>query len=58
MAEVSEQYNFDENARIMETQPIYPSGNESEKFTACSSSSHHLPNNFPDSYDALNQLIA
>ena len=42
----------------METQPIYLSSDESEIDPLCSSPIPQLPNNAPDTYSAITQLIA
>ena len=42
----------------METQPIYLSSDESEIDSLCSSPIPQLPNNVPDTYGAIRQLIA
>ena len=57
MAEINSQFNFDGNQE-METQPIYLSSDESEIDSLCSSPIPQLPNNVPDTYSAINQLIA
>ena len=57
MAEINSQFNFDENQE-METQPIYLSSDESEVDSNCSSPIPQLPNNVPDTYSAIPQLIA
>ena len=57
MAEINSQFNFDENQE-METQPIYLSSDESEIDSLCSSPIPQLPNNVPDTYSAITQLIA
>ena len=41
-----------------ETQPIYLSSDESEIDSPCSSPTPQLPNNVPDTYSAITQLIA
>ena len=57
MAETNSQFTFDENQE-METQPIFLSGDESEIDSLCSSPIPQLPNNVPDTYSAITQLIA
>ena len=57
MAEMNPQFNFDE-VQEMETQPIYLSSDESEIASPCSSPIPQLPNNVPDTYNAITQLIA
>ena len=57
MAETNSQFNFDENQE-METQPIFLSSDESEIDSPCSSPIPQLPNNVPDTYSAITQLIA
>ena len=57
MAEMKSQLTIDENQE-METQPIYLSSDESEIASPCSSSIQQLPNNVPDTYSAITQLIA
>ena len=57
MAEINSQFNFDENQEV-ETQPIYLSSGESEIDSLCSSPIPQLPNNVPDTYSAITQLIA
>ena len=57
MAEINSQFNFDENQE-METQPIYLSSDDSEIDSLCSSPISQLPNNVPDTYIAITQLIA
>ena len=42
----------------METQPVYLSSDESEIDSPCSSPIPQLPNNVPDTYSAIFQLIA
>ena len=42
----------------MEAQPIFLSSDESEIASPCSSPIPHLPNNVPDTYSAITQLIA
>ena len=57
MAETNSQFNFDENQE-METQPIFLSSDESEIDSHCSSPIPQLPNNVPDTYSAITQLIS
>ena len=57
MAETNSQFNFDENQE-METQPIFLSSDESEVDSPCSSPIPQMPNNDPDTYSAITQLIA
>ena len=57
MAEINSQFNFDEN-QDMETQPNYLSSDESEIDSLCSSPIPQLPNNVPDTYSAITQLLA
>ena len=57
MAETNSQFNFDENQE-MEAQPIFLSSDESEIDSPCSSPIPQLPNNVPDTYSAIAQLIA
>ena len=57
MAEISYHFAFDGDQE-RETQPIYLSIGESENTTPCSTPRNQLPNNVPDSYDAITQLIA
>ena len=56
MAKFNSQFNFDENQE-METQPIYLSSAESEIDSLCSSPIPQLPNNVPDTYNTIAQLI-
>ena len=51
------QFNLDGD-QGMETQPIYLSSDESEIDSPCSSPLPQLPNNVPDTYSAITQLIA
>ena len=51
------QFTFGEGQE-MDTQPIYLSSGESENTTPWSSTGNQLPNNVPDSYGAIRQLIA
>ena len=57
MVEINSQFNFDENQE-METQPIFLSSDESEIDSPCSLPIPQLPNNVPDPYSALTQLIS
>ena len=57
MAEINYQFNFEED-QDMETQPIYLSSDESEIDSSSSSPIPQLPNNVPDTYSAITQLIA
>ena len=57
MAEINSQFNFNEDQE-METQPIFLSSDESEIDSPCSSPVPQLPNNVPDTYSAITQLIA
>ena len=57
MAEINSQFNFDEDQE-METQPIYLSSDESEIDSLHPSPISQLPNNTPDAYSAITQLIA
>ena len=57
MAETNSQFNFDKN-QAMETQPIFISSDESETDSTSSSPIPQLPNNVPDKYSAITQLIA
>ena len=57
MAEVNSQFTIDED-QAMEIQPIYLSSDESEIASPCSSPTQQLPNNVPDTYSAITQLIA
>ena len=57
MAEINSQFIFDEDQE-METQPIYLSSDESEIDSPPSSPNPRLPNNVPDTYSAMTQLIA
>ena len=57
MAEINSQFNFIEDQE-METQPIYLSSDESEIDSPSSSPIPQLPNNVPDTYSAITQLIA
>ena len=57
MAEINSQFNFNEDQE-METQPIYLSTDESEIDSPPPSPIPQLPNNVPDTYSAITQLIA
>ena len=57
MAEMNSQFNLDGDQE-METQPIYLSSDESEIASPHSSPTRQLPNNVPDTYSAITQLIA
>ena len=57
MAENNSQFIFDENQET-ETQPIFLSSDESKIDSPCSSPIPQLPNNVPDTYSAITQLIA
>ena len=57
MVEMNSQFTIDEDQE-METQPIYLSSDESEIELLCSSPIPQLPNNAPDTYSAITQLIA
>ena len=57
MAEINSQFNFDEDQE-KEAQPIYLSSDESEIDSSSSSPIPQLPNNVPDTYSAITQLIA
>ena len=57
MAEKNSQFTIDEDQE-METQPLYLSSDESEIDLLCSSPTPQLPNNVPDTYSAITQLIA
>ena len=57
MAKINSQFNFIEDQE-METQPIYLSSDESEIDSHSSSPIPQLPNNLPDTYSAITQLIA
>ena len=56
MAEINSEFNFNEDHE-METQPIFLSSDESEIDSPCSSTIPQLPNNVPDTYNAITQLI-
>ena len=57
MAEIHSQFKFDENQE-REIQPIYLSSDESEVDSFSSSPILQLPNNVPDTYSTITQLIA
>ena len=57
MAKMNSQFTIDADQE-METQPIYLSSDESEIDSLCSSPTPQLPNNVPDTYSAITQLIA
>ena len=57
MAEINSQFIFNEDQE-METQPIYLSSDESEIDSPPPSPIPQLPNNVPDTYSAITQLIA
>ena len=57
MAEINSQFNFNKDQE-METQPIYISSVESEIDSPPTSPIPQLPNNVPDTYSAITQLIA
>ena len=57
MAEMNSQFTIDED-QGMETQPIYLSSDESDIASPCSSPIPQLPDNVPDTYSAITQLIA
>ena len=57
MAEINSQFDFNEDQE-METQPIYLSSDESEIDSPPSSPIPQLPNNVPDTYSAITQIIA
>ena len=57
MAEMNPQFTIDVDQEI-EAQPIYLSSDESELALPCSSHIPQLPNNVPDTYSAITQLIA
>ena len=57
MAEMNSQFTIDEDQE-METQPIYLSSDEIEIESLCSSPIPQLPNNPPDTYSAITQIIA
>ena len=55
--EINSQFNFNEDQE-METQPIYLSSDEREIDSPPPSPIPQLPNNVPDTYSAITQLIA
>ena len=57
MAEINSHFNFKESQE-METQPIFLSSDESEIDSPSSSPIQQLPNNVPETYSAITQLIA
>ena len=57
MAEINSQFNFEENPE-MESQRIYLSSDESEIDSLQPSPIPQLPNNIPDPYSAITQLIS
>ena len=57
MAEMNSQFAIDEDQE-METQPIYLSSDEREIDSLSSAPVPQLPNNVPDTYSAITQLIA
>ena len=57
MAEINSQVNFNEDQE-METQRFFLSSDESEIDSLSSSPIQQLPNNVPDTYSAITQLIA
>ena len=57
MAEMNPQFTIDQDQE-METQLIYLSSDESEINSPCSSPIPQLPNNVPETYSAITQLIA
>ena len=57
MAVMISQFTIDEDQE-METQPFYLSSDESEIASPCSSPIPQPPNNVPDTYSAITQLIA
>ena len=57
VAEMNSQFTIDEDQE-METQPIYLSSDESDFESLRSSPIPQLPNNPPDTYSAITQLIA
>ena len=57
MAGINSQFNFGEDQQ-MEIQPIYLSSDESEIDSSSSPPIPQLPNNVPDTYSAITQLIA
>ena len=57
MAEMNSQFTINEDQE-METQPIHLSSDDSEIAAPRSSPIPQLPNNVPDTYSAITQLIA
>ena len=57
MAEMNSQFTIDEDQE-MESQPIYLSKDQSQIASSCSSHIPQLPNNVPDTYSPITQLIA
>ena len=57
MAEMNSQFTIDEDQE-MEIQPIYLISDEREIASLCSSLIPQLPNNVPDTYSTITQLIA
>ena len=57
IVEMNSQFTIDEDQE-METQPIYLSSDESEIDSLSSAPIPQLPNNVPDTYSAITQLIA
>ena len=57
IAEINSQFKFNEDQEL-ETQPIYLSSDESEIDSPPPSPIPQLPNNVPDRYSAITQLIA
>ena len=57
MAEINSQFNFDEDQE-MKSQPFYLSSDESEIDSLHPSPIPQLPNNTPDPYSAITQLIS
>ena len=57
MAEINSQFTIDEDQE-METEHIYLSSDENEIDSPCSSPIPQLPNNVPDTYSSVTQLLA
>ena len=57
MAKMNPQFTIDEDQE-METQPIHLSSDKSEIASPCKSPTPEVPNNVPDTYSAITQLIA
>ena len=57
IADINSQFKFNEDQEL-ETQPIYLSSDESEIDSPASSPIPQLPNNVPDTYSAITQIIA